>query len=577
MTARSLALVSTFCVLALLPIEAFAEEEMETQGPDQSTEQAIDEAKETTNEAIEAAKQAILDAIDRAREITNSTLEAEKDAAERALDDAKEATKALDQASQAAREVLEKAKEAAAEVLDKAKEAVQPFSEMAEGQSVEIESDGRLSEADVENLVKRSYQYVAMYNVNNKFAAKQGGWNTCDPDTELKDHTMREIARPNNDTLYISCMIDLRKEPVVLEMPAFDSDYVSLMVTGYDHYVNIPMSTRQGDFGKPEKMLLFTARTEGYDGGPVDGVDRTFEATGDFVSAVLRVMPHGNDEARFGRIVEQMKQVKLTPLSEFRGGEPKPLGEVDFPPVGETDFDVFENNLLEVMQFVFNHTTFDADNAEDQAVLAAYKPLGVEPGRAYDPDKVAKIDGNQVREMAQKIQRQWLRDISNQEIYDATAPVIFQPKGETSLDALVATSITGPIGIPQEEAVYPQLVTTDGAPLNAQHDYVIRMSADEMPPAGAFWSLTLYDLPEGFFIPNDRKKYSVGKNGGMKLDEDGGIEIHIAAEKPEGVPEENWLPIERKDLDLASQFRLYVPDLEKLKTWQAPKAEKVSG
>jgi len=29
-----------------------------------------------------------------------------------------------------------------------------------------------LSDGDVENLVKRSYQYVAMYNVNNKFALK---------------------------------------------------------------------------------------------------------------------------------------------------------------------------------------------------------------------------------------------------------------------------------------------------------------------------------------------------------------------------------------------------------------------
>ena len=35
-----------------------------------------------------------------------------------------------------------------------------------------------LSEAEVENIVKRSYQYVAMYNVNNKFALKQGGWNS---------------------------------------------------------------------------------------------------------------------------------------------------------------------------------------------------------------------------------------------------------------------------------------------------------------------------------------------------------------------------------------------------------------
>ena len=131
-----------------------------------------------------------------------------------------------------------------------------------------------LSEADMENLVKRSYQYVAMYNVNNKFALKHGGWNTCDADTQLKDHTMREIARPNNDTLYTSCLLDLRKDPVILEMPAFDSDYVSLMVTGYDHYVNVPMSTRLDDFEKPEKMLFYSARTEGYDGEPVEGVDR---------------------------------------------------------------------------------------------------------------------------------------------------------------------------------------------------------------------------------------------------------------------------------------------------------------
>ena len=226
-----------------------------------------------------------------------------------------------------------------------------------------------LSETELENLVKRSYQYVAMYNVNNKFAMKQG-WNTCDPDTQLKDHTMREIARPNNDSLYLSCLLDLRKVPVVLEMPAFDSKYISLMITGYDHYVNIPMSTRLGDFKKPEKMLIYSARTEGYDGKPVDGIDRTFEATGDFVSAVFRVMPHANEPGRFERITEQMKAAKLVTLSEHLGAEAKTVEEVAFPKVGERDADIFENNLLEVMQFVFNHTTFDPNNELDQQLLA---------------------------------------------------------------------------------------------------------------------------------------------------------------------------------------------------------------
>ena len=434
-----------------------------------------------------------------------------------------------------------------------------------------------LTDEQVENIVRRSYQYVAMYNVNNKFAAKAGGWNTCDVDTALKDHTMREIARPNNDTLYVGCMLDLTREPVILEMSAFDSDYVSLMVTAYDHYVNIPMATRLGDFRKPEKMLFYSARTRGYQGEPVKGIDRVFEASGDFISAVLRIMPHSNETQRFDRIVEQMQTVKVVTLAEYLGGNVSSADKIEFPPVGATDADVFEKNLLELMQFVFNHTTFDPDNPEDKAVLAAYAPLGVIPDQKYDATKVAKIDGSRFRDKAQQIQRQWLSSLSDTAKFNELVSRIFQPKGETDLEAVLAVSIIGPIGIPQEEAVYPQVATADNKQMNAMHDYVIRMTKEELPPTQTFWSLTLYDLEQGFFIPNDRKKYSVGKNAGMKLNAEGGIDIYIAAEQPAGVPIENWLPIERADIDLSPQLRVYVPDLEKMKTWKAPTAEIISG
>jgi hypothetical protein len=433
-----------------------------------------------------------------------------------------------------------------------------------------------LTDEDVDNLVKRSYQYVAMYNVNNKSALKQGRWNACDADTALKDHTMQDIARPNNDTLYIACMLDLRNDPVVLEMPAFDSDYVSLMVTGYDHYVNVPMASRLGDFDKPEKVLFYTARTEGYKGEPVDGVDRIFESTGDFTSAILRIMPHAKDQERFKRITGQMEQVKLVTLSEFRGGAATPVDETELPAVGESDADVFENNLLEVMQFVFNHTTFDPNDELDNAILAAYEPLGVVPGHPYDPAKVAKIDGSQIRKASERISAEELARITDKEFAKKELFDKFLTKGNMTLELLLFQSVGGPIGLPAVEAVYPSVITSDGKPLNANNDYVIRMAADEMPPTEVFWSITLYDLNNGFFIPNDHKKYSVGENAGMKLDEKGGIEVYIAAEKPEGVPEENWLPITRKDEDMSVVLRVYVPDLEKMKTWQAPKAEKLS-
>ena len=432
-----------------------------------------------------------------------------------------------------------------------------------------------MTDEQVENLVRRSYQYVAMYNVNNKFAMKAGGWNTIDADTKLKDHTMREIARPNNDSFYASALLDLRTEPVIMYLPAFDSKYVSLMVTAYDHYVDVPKATRKGDFQKPEKILFYSDRTEGYSGEEVPGVDMIYKTSGDFVSAVLRIMPHANDPERFKSIVETIGTIKIETLSELKGEQPKMAKEISFPEVGKTDLDIFENNLLEVMQFVFNHVSFDPNDPEDQAVLAAYKPLGIIPGGEYSAERV-KIDAKKFREVAQKIQAEYLGKLADPNLFGTMAPKMFKPKGVTDLETVLSVSIIGPIGLPMEEAMYPNITTTDGEPLNAMNDYVVKMTKDQLPPDQAFRSVTLYDKANGFFITNDQKKYSVGENAGFKLNEEGGIEIYVAAEKPDGVPEENWLPLNRKDEEIDLILRIYVPDMEKMKTWQAPVAQKIN-
>ena len=434
---------------------------------------------------------------------------------------------------------------------------------------------GELTDEQIENIVRRSYQYVAMYNVNNKFALKNSEWNKCIADTELKDDTTREIARPNNDTLYIGCMLDLRKDPVILDIPAFDSKYASLMVTGYDHYVNVPMSVTKGDFGKPEKVLFYTSRTEGFDGNKIEGVDRNIEMTGDFVSAVFRVMPHASDKARFERIIGQMQSVKAITLSEFQGKPAKPIDDVQFPSVGQTDSDVYENNFLEVMQFVVNHTSFDPDNDVEKGFLAAMQRLGIEPGKTFDKSKVANIDGKQFRAIAEKIRKSEFARAMDPAVTARLGLGMFKTRGEISLETLLIQSVMGPIGLPATEALYPPVTTSDGQPMNAQHDYVIRMGKKELPPAQIFWSLTLYDSANGFFIPNERKKYSVGENAGMKLNEQGGIAVYIAAQKPGGVPEENWLPINRKDENLDVILRIYMPDFEKYKSWSPPKAERL--
>jgi hypothetical protein len=419
----------------------------------------------------------------------------------------------------------------------------------------------RLSTADVVNIVRRSYQYVAIYNIFGK-QASYSGWNAILFTGRLADENARTVPRPNNDTLYLTALMDLRKDPVIMEIPAIDSKYVSMMTSAYDHYVEIPMSTTFGDFTRPIRALFYTKHTEGYGGEPIEGVTRVCEMTGDFVSVTLRAMPHLTEPARAARIRSQLGAVTLRTLSQYRGKPAKKIDDVNFPAFSRTNAAIFGTNLLAVMQLVFNQTIFDRNNDMDQALLAAYKPLGIEPGKAWDPDKAPKIDSALFREVALGVER---------DVRPLNPDKWFRPKGQIDLDTELFQSVMGPLGQPMHQALY--IPPRSSGVLNAMNDYVIRMTKDELPPAKAFWSATLYDSKNGFFIPNGRHKYSVGENSGYKLNDEGGIEIYIAAEQPKGVPEENWLPIHRRDEDLEISIRIYAPDMEKMKAWRRPTVE----
>ncbi len=387
-----------------------------------------------------------------------------------------------------------------------------------------------LTDAQMEELVLRSYQYIAMFNVNNKFALdpdnpmNTGGYNRITANTALADHRLQAIARPNNDTLYAGAMIDVTEEPVVLEMPAFDSTYVSLMVTAYDHYVNIPMSTIEGDFTKPATILFYSERTPGYDGAAVKGVDKVFEVTGDFVSVVLRIMPHAAEPERLEANLSAMRSLDVEPLSEFLGkrvdnadflpwGSPAGIGNnldlkedaARFPPFG-SDFEIFEDRFTEVMQFVVNHATLDPDDELDAGLLKVLEPLGVKVGKTFDPETAPEIDGQALRKVAQRFAADQLARMGDPNFIKENITKLFQPKGEMELEILAFQSVVGPIGQPIAQAAYPAIVTEDGQPMNAMHDYEIVMAAENLPPVNAFWSTTLYDNENGFFIPNDRFK-----------------------------------------------------------------------
>gem|GEM_PF-364004 len=426
----------------------------------------------------------------------------------------------------------------------------------------------RPSAVDTVNIVRRSYPYVALYNTFAKWAA-YSGWNKILFSGRLAGHTARSVARPNNDTLNLTALLDLRKEAVIVEVPAIDSKYVSMMTSAYDHYIEIPMSTtfERGDFSRPSRVLFYNQRTERYHGEPVEGVDRTCEMTGDFVAMILRAMPHLNDPPRAERIKSQLRQVTLKTLSQFKNGPGIAPADLSFPEFGRTTADVFGTNFLEVMQFVLNHTIFDPNNDMDRALLEACKALGMEPGKSFDPAKAAGIGSLRLRPVAESVEKSVRPPVNRSRL--------FMPKGRIDLETQLFQTVVGPLGQPEHQAIYLGSRALAKEVLNARNDYVIRIAKDQLPPAKAFWSFTLYDSRTGFFIPNDRQKYSVGENTGYQLNDEGGLDIYISAEKPVGVSDENWLPTHRNDQALDVALRIYAPDFEKMKTWKRPAIEEI--
>ena len=90
------------------------------------------------------------------------------------------------------------------------------------------------------------------------------------------------------------------------------------------------------------------------------------------------------------------------------------------------------------------------------------------------------------------------------------------------------------------EAAYPMTYTdADGDQLDGHHRYVLRLEKD--PPVDAFWSLTMYDLPDFYLVANPIDRYSIGdRTPGLRRDSDGSLTIVIQHEQPADTS--NWLP-----------------------------------
>ncbi|MEV6650236.1 DUF1254 domain-containing protein [Streptomyces sp. NPDC051219] len=118
-------------------------------------------------------------------------------------------------------------------------------------------------------------------------------------------------------------------------------------------------------------------------------------------------------------------------------------------------------------------------------------------------------------------------------------------------------------GVHAYEAVYAHTSTdADGKQLTGSKSYTLRF--DARPPADAFWSVTMYDSPNHYLVPNPLGRYSVGdQTPGLRYAPDGSLTLVLQRDRPtDPVEAANWLPAPAGDFQ--PMIRLYTPRAEVL-------------
>ncbi|MBS1907199.1 MAG: DUF1254 domain-containing protein [Actinobacteria bacterium] len=122
-----------------------------------------------------------------------------------------------------------------------------------------------------------------------------------------------------------------------------------------------------------------------------------------------------------------------------------------------------------------------------------------------------------------------------------------------------AAALGGLWGNHAYEAAYASVyVDESGDALDGAHSYTIRL--DPLPPVGAFWSLTMYSMPDFYLVDNEIDRYSIGdRTPGLRCAADGSLTIALSASPPAD-PElrANWLPTPQGSF--RPLMRMYEPD-----------------
>jgi hypothetical protein len=440
-----------------------------------------------------------------------------------------------------------------------------------------------ISPAEVRAITKEAYIYgeplVDNYRIQYAYFVDRanpeykGPWNQIWNSARLFTPADKAIQTPNSDTLYSMVGADLRAEPIVLTVPEIEKNrYFSVQLIDYYTFNFSYIGTRTTGNGGGSYLLA----GPGWKGDVPKGIKKVFHCETELAFPGFRTQLFNPGD------IDNVKQIqagyKVQTLSAFLGlPAPKAAPEISFVKPLTAAEQRASLEFFNVLNFVLQ---FCPTVSSERALMERFAKIGVGAGKTID---VASLAPETKMAMEQGMADAWAAHAALQkrlEAREVTSGEFFGTRAFMKNNYLyrMAGAVYGIYGNSKEEAIYPQYaVDSTGQKLDGTNHYSLRFAPGQLPPANAFWSLTMYDIPTQLLVPNSLNRYVV--NSPMiptfKKDADGSLTLYFQYESPGVDKESNWLPAPKGPFLLV--MRLYWPKPEAFDgKWTAPPLKRLT-
>lgn len=367
--------------------------------------------------------------------------------------------------------------------------------------------------------------------------------------------SMTDVTTPNSDTLYSSAWLDLSKNSYILHVPdELGRYYLFQLLSGW---TNVFASLGTRTTGTKENYFLIVGPE--WKGRQPHRL-KIYHSPTNMVWIIGRTYSTGTPDD-LNKVHALQDQYTLRTLKDR-------WKKVYVPPNGTVSATVNmktpvrdQVNALNASQFFNTLATSMKDNppsAQDAAMVAKMKKLGIVPGEQFDISKVDPAIAKGLEQAVKEGPQTIVANVDKMGISKNGWKYSFK-NGNFGKDYLTR-AVVAYFGLGAnlaDDAIYPMTtVDNTGKTLNGSNHYVIHIARGQLPPVKGFWSLTLYN-DKFFFAPNSLNRFNLNDRSDMTRNNDGSVDIYIQHESPGVDREANWLPAPKGNFALV--FRFYWP------------------